>query len=71
MGGAKRASGLAPAGVALGQTDFARIAEVFGGYGVNVDDAPALQRELRAAESRSTFTLISCRFDADAYQDAF
>lgn len=67
----QRASGLAPAGVALGQTDFARIAEGFGGYGVNVDDAPALQRELGAAESRSTFTLISCRFDADAYQDAF
>ncbi len=57
----QRASGLAPAGVALGQTDFARIAAGFGGYGVNVDDAPALQRELGAAESRSTFTLISCR----------
>ncbi|WP_027998234.1 thiamine pyrophosphate-binding protein [Sinorhizobium arboris] len=67
----QRASGLARAGVTLGQTDFARLAEGFGGYGVNVDDALDLQRELSAAESRSNFTLISCRFDADAYQDAF
>ncbi|MDX0692864.1 acetolactate synthase-1/2/3 large subunit [Sinorhizobium medicae] len=67
----QRVSGLAPAGVALGQTDFAMVAEGFGGYGVNVHDAPSLQRELSAAESRSSFTLISCRFDADAYQDAF
>lgn len=67
----QRASGLPPAGVALGQTDFAKIAEGFGGCGVNVGDAVALRRELRAAESRSTFTLISCRFDADAYENAF
>lgn len=67
----QRATGLKPAGVALGQTDFAAIAEAFGGHGVNVADAAALQRELRAAESRSTFTLISCRFDANAYENAF
>lgn len=68
----KQASaGLKPAGVALGETDFAKVAESFGGYGVRVTDANALRQELASAETRRQFTLISCSFDADAYQDAF
>jgi acetolactate synthase-1/2/3 large subunit len=68
----KQASaGLAPAGVALGETDFATIATGFGGHGVRVETANDLRRELAAAESRATFTLISCSFDADAYKNAF
>lgn len=68
----KQASaGLKPAGVALGETDFAKVAEGFGGYGVRVTDANALRQELAKAETRRQFTLISCSFDADAYQDAF
>ncbi len=68
----KQASaGLAPAGVALGETDFATIATGFGGHGVRVETAADLRRELAAAEGRATFTLISCSFDADAYKNAF
>ncbi|WP_377278164.1 thiamine pyrophosphate-binding protein [Rhizobium sp. R86522] len=68
----KQASaGLAPAGVALGETDFATIATGFGGHGVRVETADDLRRELVAAEGRTTFTLISCSFDADAYKNAF
>lgn len=68
----KQASaGLKPAGVTLGETDFAKVAEGFGGYGVQVRDAITLRRELADAETRRQFTLISCSFDADAYQDAF
>ncbi|QEE46646.1 thiamine pyrophosphate-binding protein [Rhizobium sp. WL3] len=68
----KQASaGLAPAGVALGETDFATIATGFGGHGVRVETADDLRRELAAAEGRSNFTLISCSFDADAYKNAF
>lgn len=65
------ASGLPPAGVALGMTDFAMVARGFGGYGVTVDDPESLKRELAAAPSRNEFTLIACRFDADAYKNAF
>lgn len=68
----KQASaGLAPAGVALGETDFATIATGFGGHGVRVETANDLRRELAAAEGRAMFTLISCSFDADAYKNAF
>ncbi len=65
------AAGLAPAGVALGETDFAAVAAGFGGIGVNVDGAPALEEALAAAACADRFTLIACRFDADAYQNAF
>jgi acetolactate synthase-1/2/3 large subunit len=68
----KQASaGLAPTGVALGETDFATIANGFGGHGVRVETAADLRRELAAAEGRASFTLISCSFDADAYKNAF
>jgi acetolactate synthase-1/2/3 large subunit len=68
----KQASaGLAPAGVALGETDFATIATGFGGHGVRVETSEDLRRELAAADGRTTFTLISCSFDADAYKNAF
>lgn len=64
-------AGLASAGVTLGATDFAAVAEAFGGVGRTVMDASALADELAASRGRDRFTLIACRFDADAYQDAF
>lgn len=68
----KQASvGLEPVGVSLGETDLAAVARGFGGHGVNVDDAKALRLELQAAAQRDRFTLIACRFDADAYKNAF
>jgi acetolactate synthase-1/2/3 large subunit len=67
----QRASGLTSLGVELGQTDFAAVAEGFGGHGVNVQDAATLRSELGSAASRPVFTLISCRFDPNAYENAF
>jgi acetolactate synthase-1/2/3 large subunit len=67
----QRASGLTSLGVELGQTDFAAVAKGFGGHGVNVEDAATLRSELGAAASRPVFTLISCRFDPNAYENAF
>jgi acetolactate synthase-1/2/3 large subunit len=68
----KQASaGLAPAGVTLGETDFAAVARGFGGYGVNVENSDEFSRELEAAGKRRGFSLIACRFDASAYDGAF
>jgi acetolactate synthase-1/2/3 large subunit len=68
----KQASaGLAPAGVTLGETDFAAVARGFGGYGVNVENGDEFSHELEAACKRGGFSLIACRFDASAYEGAF
>lgn len=68
----KQASaGLAPAGVTLGETDFAAVARGFGGYGVNVENGDDFSHELQAASERRGFSLIACRFDASAYDGAF
>jgi acetolactate synthase-1/2/3 large subunit len=68
----KQASaGLAPAGVALGETDFAAVAKGFGGYGVNVETIDDFRIELEGADARAGFSLIACRFDASAYDGAF
>ncbi|MGZ2426385.1 thiamine pyrophosphate-binding protein [Rhizobium laguerreae] len=68
----KQASaGLAPAGITLGETDFAAVARGFGGYGVNVENSDEFSRELEAAGKRGGFSLIACRFDANAYDGAF
>lgn len=65
------AAGLAPRGVALGETDFPAVARGFGGHGTAVSDTAALARALAAAAARPGFTLIACRIDADAYDRAF
>lgn len=65
------AAGLAPCGVALGQTDFLRVAQGFGGHGMVAEDAAGLALALRQAAQRDSFTLIACRFPATAYDGAF
>ncbi len=65
------ASGLAPAGIALGRTDFAAIARGFGGSGQTVRDAHSLGTALSDTAARDTFSLIACEFDADAYKNSF
>jgi acetolactate synthase-1/2/3 large subunit len=67
----QNSAGLAPNGVGLGLTDFAAVAEGFGGHGRTVAGAAELKAELAAARDRDRFTLIACRFDADAYDKAF
>lgn len=68
----KQASaGLPPAGVALGGTDFARVAQGFGGHGTTVETIDDFRNALQAARRRTGFTLIACRFDARLYDGSF
>ena len=62
-------AGLAPNGVALPRSDFAALASAFGGIGVEVQDAPALNRALQVADASELFTLIVCRTRAEDYVD--
>jgi acetolactate synthase-1/2/3 large subunit len=65
------AMGLPGAGVALGRTDFAAVAEGFGGVGRSVRDAPGLEAEIAAALDRDRFTLIAVEIDKAGYAGAF
>lgn len=68
----KQASALLPpAGVALGETDFARVAEGFGGHGLTVETVDDFRNALQAARHRRGFSLIACRFDARLYDGSF
>ena len=65
------AMGLQQAGVRLGRADLPAVARGFGGYGVEVADAAALEEALRAAMAADRFTLISARIEAGGYRGAF
>jgi acetolactate synthase I/II/III large subunit len=68
----KQASaGLPSVGVTLGETDFAAVAQGFGGHGVNVETIDDFRNALEEAGRRPGFSLIACRFDASAYDGAF
>jgi acetolactate synthase I/II/III large subunit len=68
----KQASaGLPSVGVTLGETDFAAVAQGFGGHGVNVEIIDDFRNALEDAGRRPGFSLIACRFDASAYDGAF
>jgi acetolactate synthase I/II/III large subunit len=68
----KQASaGLPSVGVTLGETDFAVVAQGFGGHGVNVETIDDFRNALEDAGRRPGFSLIACRFDASAYDGAF
>lgn len=68
----KQASaGLPPAGVALGGTDFARVAQGFGGHGTTLETIDDFRNALQAARRKTGFTLIACRFDARLYDGSF
>ena len=62
---------LASEGVKLGKTDFAAVAQGFGGNGINVETRHELRDALAATTARDGFSLICCRFDARAYDGAF
>lgn len=64
-------AGLAPAGVAMGRTDYAVLAQAFGGVGVTVASAEALKAALDQALSTDGFSLIAATVDANAYRGAF
>ena len=68
----KQASAALPAaGVALGETDFARVAEGFGGHGTTVETIDDFRNALQAARRRQGFSLVACRFDASLYEGSF
>ncbi len=67
----QRGVGRANLGVDFPGTDFAALAQVYGGHGVWVDDKPTLEREARAALSRNNFTLLACRISKGAYDGKF
>ncbi|MCU0826205.1 MAG: thiamine pyrophosphate-binding protein [Tabrizicola sp.] len=52
-------------------TDFAALAQAFGGHGVDVRDSAALMREAQAALTRDHFTLIAAHIPRRAYDGAF
>jgi acetolactate synthase-1/2/3 large subunit len=54
-------------GVAMGATDYAQVAEAFGGAGFNVETPAELRTALSVAATRDGFTLIACRIRAGAY----
>lgn len=68
----QRSSGRKEVGVRFGATDFAAVAQAFGGSGVNVASRDALRDAFVAALARrDRFSLIAARIAPDAYQGAF
>jgi acetolactate synthase-1/2/3 large subunit len=63
----QRRLGLPNLGVDAPATDFAAIARAYGGHGVSVTSAPALERACREALARDTFTLIEAVVDKAEY----
>jgi acetolactate synthase I/II/III large subunit len=65
----QRASGRNELGVRFGASDFAAIAEAYGGHGVRVDRADDLKTAIIAAlKRRDGFSLIAARIAPDAYE---
>jgi acetolactate synthase I/II/III large subunit len=68
----QRASGRDEIGVRFGGSDFAAIAQAFGGIGHAVDNAGDLQAAVTAAlRERGRFSLIAARIAPDAYEGRF
>ena len=63
----QRQAGLAEAGVRLGRTDLAAVAQGFGGAGTTVACATELREALGEAFRRDRFSLIACSVAADGY----
>lgn len=65
----QRASGRPQSGVSFGATDFAAVANAYGGIGVSVSSRVALEEAAQAAFARRDhFTLIAARIAPDAYE---
>jgi acetolactate synthase-1/2/3 large subunit len=63
----QRQAGLAEAGVAFGETDFATVARALGGHGATVEDRESLAEAVREALAADRFTVIACRIPTGAY----
>ena len=67
----QRQSGRRKLGVEFGQTDFAELARVFGGVGIDVRSAEEMQSAVEAALTAETFTVIAAHIDARDYEGTF
>jgi len=67
----QRGSGLDSLGVEFGGTNFVAVAEAFKGVGVIVQTEEDMEKEVSAALSRDTFTLIACPIGPKAYDGKF
>ena len=67
----QRASQRPRLGVGSGVTDFAGLAQAFGGVGIAVADEAALREAIRMARQRNTFTIITAEIGGRAYDGAF
>jgi acetolactate synthase I/II/III large subunit len=64
----QRASGRSRVGVTFGATDFAAVAQAFGGHGVTVSSRAALEDAIgEALRRQQRFSLIAARISERAY----
>ena len=63
----QHARGLAPAGVALGQVDWRKMAEAVGVEAWTAADEASLERAVAAARTRPGPTLIDAKIDGSNY----
>ena len=63
----QRTSQLPGLAVEFGATDFAAVAKALGGAGVRVRDRETLGREIGAALSRETFTILAAEIGPRSY----
>ena len=63
----QRQAGLEPKGVRMGATDYAAVAQAFGGEGLTVSSRAALAEALAAALRGTRFTVIAAKIDASDY----
>lgn len=63
----QRQSGLKPVGVDFGATDFAAVADAFGGRGVTAETPDAVFEAIRTGLGQPRFTLVAAPIDRLAY----
>jgi acetolactate synthase I/II/III large subunit len=64
----QRSSQLPTVGVNFGKTDFVAVARALGGYGVSVNTAHLLSKEIKSAlERNGRYTLIAIDIGPKAY----
>ncbi|WP_310621532.1 thiamine pyrophosphate-binding protein [Flexibacterium corallicola] len=65
----QRACHLDNLGVDFEETDFAALADVYGGYGARIQDASTLRTEAQKALTRNSFTILACKIDRQSYDN--
>jgi acetolactate synthase I/II/III large subunit len=63
----QRKSQLPSIGVSFGKTDFAAVAQAYGGHGANVNNAVELRNEIEQALARNSFSVIAIQIPNRSY----